>query len=230
MPKTLSDRQKKEMTELFKKGVSIDELVNKYDLKKPTIIKHLKTLMGEDHYKKILQFDTRDEIKESKIVNQVLNKSSLVDKEKSEVFSKKNIEEDNEEKIYLGDNFKSNENFYEIIPLKDKFDFEKRKDLTSIPLNDFIIPQNSFLVIDKNNELEIFYMRDFPEYQFLPDHDQKRRIIKLFSDKKAASTFCKKNQKIIKVPNGKVFNLVSPFLIEKGISRIIFDDNLLSIK
>ena len=59
--------------------------------------------------------------------------------------------------------------------------------------------------------------------------DQKRKIIKLFSDKKAANSFCKKNQKIIKVPNGEVFSLVSSFLIDKGISRIIFDDNLLSI-
>ena len=70
---------------------------------------------------------------------------------------------------------------------------------------------------------------DFPEYSFLPDDDQERRIIKLFSDKKAASAFCKKNQKIIKVPNGEVFSLVTSFLIDKGISRIIFDENLISI-
>ena len=229
MPKLLSDFQKKEMTELFKKGFSFDELVNKYGLKKPTIIKHLKTFMGVDQYKKILKFEVRNEIKESKIDNQVFNKSSLVDKNKSEGLSNKYLEENNEEKNYSGDNFKSNENFYEIIPLKNNFDFEKRKDLTSIPLNDFTIPENSFLVADKNNELEIFYMRDFPEYGFLPDYDQKRKIIKLFSDKKAASSFCKKNQKIIKVPNGGVFRLVSSFLIDKGISRIIFDENLLAI-
>ena len=230
MPKIISDLQKKEMTESFKRGESIDKLVNKYGLKKPTIQKYLKTFLGEDNYKKILKLDVKHEIKESRIGKEVLEESSSGDNKKPVVLSNKLSEVDNEEKNSLGDNFKSNENFYEIIPLKENFDFEKRKDLTSVPLNNFTIPQNSFLVVDKNNELEIFYMRDFPEYEFLPDHDQKRRIIKLFSDKKAASTFCKKNQKIIKVPNGKVFNLVSPFLIEKGISRIIFDDNLLSIK
>jgi len=229
VPKILSDLQKKEMTELFKSGISFDELVNKYGLKKPTIKKHLKTLMGEDKYKETLQFEVRDETKESKIRNQVFSKSSSAYQDKPKVLLNNDIEEDNEEKNCLGDNYKSDENFYEIIPLKDNFDFQNRKDLTTVPLDDFTIPQNSFLVVDKNNELEIFYMRDFPEYGFLPDDDQKRRIIKLFSDKKAANTFCRKNQKIIKVPNGKVFSLVTSFLIEKGISRIIFDENLLSI-
>ena len=229
MPKILSDLQKKEMTEFFKKGLSFDELVNKYDLKKPTIIKHLKTLMGEDQYKKILKIEVCDEIKESKTDNQVFNKSGLVDIEKTEDLSNKYIEKENEVKHYPEDNCNSNANFYEIIPLEENFDSEQRKDLTSKPLNDFTIPQNCFLVVDKNNELEIFYLRDFPEYGFLNDDDQKRKIIKLFSDKKAANSFCKKNQKIIKVPNGEVFSLVSSFLIDKGISRIIFDDNLLSI-
>ena len=195
MPKILSDLQKKEMTELFKKGLSFDELVNKYDLKKPTIIKHLKTLMGEDQYKKILEIEVCDEIKESKTDNQVFNKSGLVDIEKSEDLSNKYIEKENEVKHYPEDNFNSNANFYEIIPLEENFDSEQRKDLTSTPLNDFTIPQNCFLVVDKNNELEIFYLRDFPEYGFLNDDDQKRKIIKQFSDKKATNSFCKKSKK-----------------------------------
>ena len=217
------------MSESFKRGQSIDELVNKYGLKKPTIKKYLKYFLGEDEYEKILKLEFKNEIKESQFGNEVLIKSIPEDKDKSEVLSNQFNEANNKENNSMLENFKSNENFYEIIPLKENFDFEKRKDLTSVPLNDFTIPQNSFLVVDKNNELEIFYMRDFPEYGFLPDHDQKRRIIKIFSDKKAASTFCKKNQKPIKVPNGKVFSLVSSFLLEKGISRIIFDENLLSI-
>ena len=100
---------------------------------------------------------------------------------------------------------------------------------TSKPLKEFIFPNDSYMIIDKNNELEIFQIEDFPEYSFLPDDDQKNKVIKLFSDKKIARTFCNKNQKIIKVPNGQVFILVASFLIEKGISRIIFDENLLSI-
>ena len=74
----------------------------------------------------------------------------------------------------------------------------------------------------------MLFIRDFPEYNFLPEVDQKRKIIKLFSNKKTANSFCSKNQKVIKVPNGYVLNLASPYLIKKGISRIIFDNYLLS--
>ena len=63
----------------------------------------------------------------------------------------------------------------------------------------------------------------------MSENDQKRKIIKLFSDKKSANSFCNKNQKIIKVPNGNVFFLAASFLKEKGISRIINGDQLIAL-
>ena len=46
---------------------------------------------------------------------------------------------------------------------------------------------------------------------------------------KAAKRSCNNEQKVIKVPNTKVFEIVAPILISRGISRIISDDKLIAL-
>jgi len=229
VPKSLSDFQKKEMAQLFTSGSSLEDIANQYGLKTPTIKKHLKSLIGELEFNKILKLEVSKKFKEEEINQKNSIQSNFNNSTKKDVLSTS----DNSQ-LQLGqdssnDPYTSDENFYEIAPLKHNIDFEIRKDFTSKPIKEFIFPNNSYLIVDKNNELEIFQIKDFPEYSFLSEDDQKHKVIKLFSEKKDARTFCNKNQKIIKVPNGQVFILVTAFLIEKGICRIIFDENLISI-
>ena len=53
--------------------------------------------------------------------------------------------------------------------------------------------------------------------------------IEVYYDLKIAKRFCKKDQKVIKVPNPNVFNIVAPILISKGISRIVTSENLIAL-
>ena len=202
LPRTLSEIKKKEMVAAFKKGVNLDELSILYKLKVITIKKHLKNSLGETEFKKTINLNQIKEV-------------NFQDLDGSE-----------EEKSSKAQN---DENFFEIPPLNETYDFGVRKDFASKPLKDFELPENIFLIVNTSIDLEIFSIRDFPEYSFLSETDQNRKIIKLFSDKKSANSFCNKNQKIIKVPNGNIFLLASSFLREKGITRIIYDDNLLSL-
>ena len=73
-------------------------------------------------------------------------------------------------------------------------------------------------------------MKDFPEWQFLPQDDLERKTIEVYYDLKIAKRFCKKDQKVIKVPNPNVFNIVAPILISKGISRIVTSENLIAFE
>ena len=216
------------MAQLFMSGSSLEDIVNQYGLKMPTIKKHLKNMLGELEFNKIFKLGVSQELKIKEIKQKNSANTNFNDSKQNEVLSS-NSSQLNLEKTFANDPFAPYENFYEITPLKDTVDFEIRKDLTSKPLIEFRFPNNCYMIIDKDNELEIFQIEDFPEYSFLSEDDQKNKVIKLFSDKKVARTFCNKNQKIIKVPNGQVFILVTSFLIEKGISRIILDENLLSI-
>ena len=190
------------MVEAFKKGASLDDLSILYKLKVSTIKKHLKNSLGETEFKKTINLKQIKDENDQDLDRNEGKKQSKVQKD---------------------------ENFFEIPPLNETYDFGVRKDFASKPLKDFVLPENIFLIVDKSIELEIFSIRDFQEYSFLSETDQNRKIIKLFSDKKSANSFCNKNQKIIKVPNGNIFFLASSFLKEKGISRIIYDDHLLSI-
>ena len=202
MPRTLSEIKKKEMVAAFRKGVTLDELSILYKLKVITIKKHLKNSLGETEFKKTINLNQIKELNFQDLGGNEGEKSSKA---------------------------QNDENFFEIAPLNETYDFGVRKDFASKPLKDFELPENIFLIVNKSIELEIFSMRDFPEYSFLSETDQNRKIIKLFSDKKSASSFCNKNQKIIKVPNSNIFFLASSYLKEKGITRIIYDDNLLSL-
>ena len=53
--------------------------------------------------------------------------------------------------------------------------------------------------------------------------------LEIFSDQKIAKKVCLTNQKLIKIPNPKVLEIASQKLKEKGITRIIYEDNLLSL-
>ena len=85
------------------------------------------------------------------------------------------------------------------------------------------------MIVDKNIELEIKLLKDYPEWEFLPNEDLKRKTIEIYFDLKTAKRFCSKEQKVIKVPNTDVFRLASPFLISRGISRIVSAEKLIAI-
>ena len=60
-------------------------------------------------------------------------------------------------------------------------------------------------------------------------YDLNRECIEIYDDIKIAKRFCNKEQKAIKVPNTNVFKLVAPFLISRGISRIVYSEQLIAL-
>ena len=218
MPKKFSNEKKKEMVEDFKKGLNINQLSTKYSLTESTIKKHLKLLLGD------ISLNIRN-----KALNEI-SKSAKEKKYKNKEISQnedfpsfaENINEKNEFENY-------GESFLEILPLNHEFDFNSRKDFASVPLTSESLPKNLYMIVDSNIELETKHIKDFPDYDFLSESEREKKVIKLFSDKKSATQNCDKSKKVIKIPDGKVFKLVAPILIRKGITRIIYEDNLLSI-
>ena len=85
------------------------------------------------------------------------------------------------------------------------------------------------MIVNKNIELEIKLLQDYPEWEFLPNEDLKRKTIEIYFDLKTAKRDCSKEQKVIKVPNTDVFRIASSFLLNKGISRIVSAEKLIAI-
>ncbi len=202
MARRLSQDEKKEITQCFSNGISINKLSERFNCTELTISRNLKKILGNEEYKQILKRLSQKKNDKVKLKNAKPSK-----------------------RVHI-----SNEPFFvEIAPLNTNFYNEKQKDISSIPLASVIFPKTVYMVVDRKIELEIKFLRDFPEWQFLPEAELERKAIEIFADLKNAKISCNKDQKVIKVPNTNVFEIVAPILIARGISRMIKEDKLIAL-
>ena len=225
MAKRLTEKQKDEIKINFLDNKSVEFLSKNYNCTKTTIIRNLKKSLGEIKYKEILNrlnptFDKKDE-KLTKNDNQLTNEKNKINRTNDSSIS--SIGKSNDDKI------NPFESFIEITPLDHDFENVSQKDISSIPLSEMKLPNVVFLIVKKEIELETKYLKDYPEWQFLPQNDLKRKTIEIHFDLKTAKRICNKDQKVIKVPNTDVFRIVAPILISRGISRLVTAENLISI-
>ena len=118
--------------------------------------------------------------------------------------------------------------FEEIVPLRSTFDFE-RNELDFEILNQEILPESVYMLVDKKVELEITPISDLPEWSFLPENELKRNAILLFSNQRTAKRSCSRSQRIIKIPNTSVFEISKSYLVSKGITRLILENSIIAL-
>ena len=224
LAKRLTEKQKEEIKINFLDNQSVEFLSEKFNCTKMTIIRNLKKSLGEIKYKEILnRLNATFDIKNEKLLendNQQINEKNKINKTDDTSIS---IGTSNEDKI------NPFESFIEITPLDHDFEAVSQKDISSIPLSEIKLPNMVFLIVKKEIELETKYLKDYPEWQFLPQNELKRKTIEIHFDLKTAKRICNKDQKVIKVPNTEVFRIVAPILMSRGISRIVTAENLISI-
>ena len=227
MAKRLTEKQKSEIAEYFKNGKTIEALSEEFNCTISTISRNLKKNLGEIIYKQLLgnnqnfhELSTLEE-KDMKKINdpQLVKKSSLNESSHEQAFYANQTE---------NNNFSSTE-FVEISPLDFEIENVPRKELSSIPIKEIDFPKTVYMVVHKNIELEIKLLKDYPEWEFLPNEDLQRKTIEIYCDLKLAKRACTKEQKVIKVPNTDVFRIVSPILISRGISRIVSEEKLIAL-
>ena len=226
MARRLSEKEKKEITSLFIEGKTIEELSYQFKYTKLTISRNIKKNIGEKRFKEL--FNT----------NKTSSKSSG-NKSKEISFADKNLKTN-----YLEDGNLISENnldyksdfaggfetkFTEIIPLDCDIENLPQKDLSSVPISEVDFPKIVYMIVDKNIELEIKFLKDFSEWNFLAKDELNRKTIQIYIDHKVAKRSCSKEQKVIKVPNTDVFKIVAPLLISRGISRIVSPDKLIAL-
>ena len=227
MAKRLTEKQKSDIAEFFKNGKAIGALSEKFNCSILTITRNLKKNLGEKIYKELLE------------KNKNLYESNLLlekDKKKEKDFeSERKISknEPSEDQTFTANQFDNNNfsttEFVEISPLQFEIENVPRKELSSIPIEEIDFPKTVYMIVHKNIELEIKLLKDYPEWEFLPNEDLQRKTIEIYFDLKLAKRACNKEQKVIKVPNTDVFRIVSPILISRGISRIVSDEKLIAL-
>ena len=223
MPKRLSDTQKKEIIKGFLNGESIDNLSENFGYTKLTISRNIKKSIGSELFNNL-----NKNLKSSKEVN--LNKENVNTNysNKEKPLANKNISEVADNQVFPEDNSLQDTSFIEIPPLDFQIDVESRKEVSSIPIDEITLPKVVFMIVDKKIELETKLLKDYPEWQFLPEKDLNSKTIEIYSELKDAKRDCKKDQKVIKIPNTNVFKKVSKIMIAKGISKLISDKQLIA--
>ena len=230
MAKRLSEKQKEEILSKFREGYSIDSLAKEFDCTNLTISRNLKKYISDQEFKSV---NTSNRDKEK---NFIRNKKKLSDSTSKKLSNQKVHEE------RPSDKFDSNLNldlevtkdldfspFTEIIPLNEEIENLPRKDFSSVPIFEISFPNVVYMVVNKKIELEIKKLKDYPEWHFLSENELERKTIEIHIELKDAKRSCNKEQKVIKVPNTKVFEIAAPILISRGISRIISDDKLIAL-
>tara|TARA_B100000212_G_scaffold310843_1_gene262179 strand:- start:907 stop:1557 length:651 start_codon:yes stop_codon:yes gene_type:complete len=216
LAKRLSDKQKEEIIAFFRIGKNIEQLSKQFNCTKLTISRNLKKILGEKEYKETIK---KLRVSESKKLINHNNSSLEANGNNSEESAFGNLEHE----------FISKSQFIEITPLNYEIDNCSQKDFASIPLSDVQLPKIVYMIVDKKVELETKYLKDYPKWQFLSEEELKRKSIEIYYDLKLAKSSCGKEQKLIKVPNTKVFGIVAPILLARGISRIVSADNLIAL-
>ena len=223
MAKRLTERQKDQITKSFINGESVDSLSEKFNFSKLTISRNLKNIIGEEKYKSL-----------NRANNSLNDADKLISRvniyEPTEINSKDSlIKDDNSNDLLDDEEVFSKDLFVEISPLNYEIDSLPQRDLTSITLDNVDFPNIVYMIVDKHIELEIKLLKDYPKWDFLSQEDLNRKTIEIHLDLKAAKRICKKDEKVIKVPNTNVFKIVAPLLSSRGISRLIFNDQLIAL-
>lgn len=224
MPKKLSDIQKKEIIQRFIKGETLDSLANKFGYTKLTISRNIKKNIGLDLFNN-LNKNINDSIKEN--ITDEIFKVSNSDRENR--LADKHSQKDSLKESFSENQFSNDAPFMELVPLDLDIDNSIRKDFASISIEEIDFSGTIYMIVDKKIELDVKVLRDYPEWQFLPEEDLDTKTIKIYSDLRDAKRDCKKDQKVIKVPNPNVFKIASKIMLSRGISRIISDKKLISL-
>ncbi len=227
MTKRLTEKQKEEIVKSFKSGAAIDVLSEKFTCTIPTIIRNLKKILGDFKYKEFLNTNKSLEGKSKKNKNK--SKDILKNNFDSEDLKNDHIKSKLFNENITVSNFAPMDSFYEIAPIDYEMDDSSRKELSSVPISQVDFPKVVYMIVDKKIELDIKLLKDFPEWKFLPLNDLNRKTIEIFIDLNLAKRSCNKEQKVLKVPNTDVFRIAAPSLLRKGISRIVFAEDLIAL-
>ena len=226
MAKRLTAKQKEEITQSFIKGKTVDDLSKIFKCTNLTICRNLKKNLGEEKYKEII-YKKNNREKNSKI--EITDKNDNKGKRLKKKISLESFSYESADINLIKKDENISNSFFEIPPLDCEIDNTKQKDLSSTPLSEVELPDVVYMIVDKEIELEVKYLKDYPSWEFLSDDELNRKTIQIYLDKKNAKVACKKEQKIIKVPNTNVFKIVAPLLQSRGITRIVSDYQLIAL-
>lgn len=98
-----------------------------------------------------------------------------------------------------------------------------------LPLSEASFPRPCYLVVDRAAELITRPLKDFGDLGQIPKDEIQQRTLPVFDNHRIARRFSNRNQRVIKVPDGRMLQKASHYLKAKGITRLLIDGQVYSL-
>jgi hypothetical protein len=97
------------------------------------------------------------------------------------------------------------------------------------PLKDAPLPASVYMLVDKTVELEARPLKEFPELGMLPPEEEELQALQVFVNPRQAKRHCGRSQRVIKIPDTRIFERTASHLLAQGISRLVIENSLYSL-
>ena len=98
------------------------------------------------------------------------------------------------------------------------------------PLTAEVLPPLCYVVVERtSSELVVLPLRTFAELGQIPEAEGDSRTLPVFENHNVARRFSRRNQRVVKVPDGTLLQTTSPYLQAKGITRLFIDGQVFSL-
>lgn len=129
------------------------------------------------------------------------------------------------------------EDFEDDFDDEDKFDSEEdleipynisiqnpsSSELKIYNLTESVLPKICYVVVDKFTELVTRPLIAFGELGQIPVEESQEKTLPVFDNHRVAYRFSARNQRVLKVPDGRMLQKTTVYLQAKGITRLLID-------
>lgn len=112
----------------------------------------------------------------------------------------------------------------------ESMQFSHTGKLQILPLTEASIPKTCYVVVDRSSELITRPLKDFTELGKAPDAETIQRTLPIFDNHRVAKRFLRRMQRVVKVPDGRIFQKVTPYLQAKGITHLLIDGQVYALQ
>jgi lambda repressor-like predicted transcriptional regulator len=105
-----------------------------------------------------------------------------------------------------------------------------RSNVTVTPLSQATLPRTCYIAIDKFAELIVRPLKDFADLGQISGEQIQHRVLPVFDNHRVAKRFSnQRTQRVIKVPDSRIFYKTTQHLRSKGITCLLVDGNIYSL-
>ena len=101
--------------------------------------------------------------------------------------------------------------------------------VSCIPIADADLPASVYMLVEKTVELEARPLGEFTELGLLPPGEEERQALQVFVNPRNAKRLCGRNQRVIKIPDTRIFERTARYLVAQGISRLVIENGVYSL-